>query len=124
MKNLDLDDKQRKSDEYYLMVGLNSGLENFDRVKKLNVCIVLDISGSMSCSLDTETKKLDIAKEALVSVLQSLRNSDRVAITAFNSVSITILPMTKKPCVCFPLVRLQTKKINKRLNCRDKNLIM
>ena len=41
------------NDEYYLSVGLNSGIKKSDfKRKKLNLVIVLDISGSMSSSFN------------------------------------------------------------------------
>jgi Ca-activated chloride channel homolog len=91
--------------EYYLSVGLNSGMkeEDFSR-KKLNLVIVLDDSGSMG-ELYTQyyydrygvrqdayaeegishSSKMESAKSAVVSILNQLQDGDRFAIVLFNS---------------------------------------
>jgi Ca-activated chloride channel family protein len=91
--------------EYYLSVGLNSGLreEDFAR-KKLNLVIVLDVSGSMEEQYDqyyydrfgkrqdayegegiTRLTKIQSATDAVVSILDQLNWDDRLAIVTFNS---------------------------------------
>ena len=46
-------DPLSKSDDYYLAVGLNSGIKESDfQRKKLNLVIVMDISGSMGSPFD------------------------------------------------------------------------
>lgn len=88
--------------EYYLSVGLNSGMEerDFER-KKLNLVIVLDISGSMSSPfneyyydqfgnevrlgwLERHKQKMEVAKDAVIAVLDQLNNGDRFGIVLFN----------------------------------------
>jgi Ca-activated chloride channel homolog len=88
--------------EYYLSVGLNSGLKerDFER-KKLNLAVVLDTSGSMSSPFDEyfydasgrkitidvrerNTQKIEVAKEALNSILDQLNDDDRLSIVVFN----------------------------------------
>jgi Ca-activated chloride channel family protein len=88
--------------EYYLSVGLNSGMEerDFER-KKLNLVIVLDISGSMSSPfnqyyydqlgnqvelgwLERNKQKMEVAKDALVTVLDQLNSDDHFGIVLFN----------------------------------------
>ena len=98
--------------EYYLSVGLNSGLqaEDFQR-KKLNLVIVLDKSGSMDeyfneyyydgmgKRIDTygnnETKQVKIkyATKAVVSILEQLQPDDRFAIVLFDDTATLAKPM-------------------------------
>jgi Ca-activated chloride channel family protein len=99
--------------EYYLSVGLNSGMkeEDFSR-KKLNLVIVLDGSGSMSSQYDqyyydrwgqrqnayegestARPTKIDTAKDAVVKILDQLESGDRFAIVLFNSSATLVKPM-------------------------------
>ena len=88
--------------EYYMTVGLNSGLlqSEFER-KKLNLVIVLDISGSMGSAFnryyyngveyvdpeghndDWNKSKMQVACEAIVGLLSHLREDDRLGIVLF-----------------------------------------
>jgi Ca-activated chloride channel family protein len=98
--------------DYYLSVGLNSGLKesDFER-KKLNLVIVLDISGSMSSPFNQyyydrfgnpleldrsewHTQKIEVAKNALISILDQLKDDDRFGIVLYNSRSYLLQPMT------------------------------
>ncbi len=93
--------------EYFLSVGLNSNIkeEDFER-KNLNLVVVLDISGSMSGSLDnyyydqfgqplapatTEPaevlSKMMAANQSLVALLDHLRPEDRLGIVLFDDQS-------------------------------------
>ena len=89
---------------YYLSVGLNSGIieSDFQR-KKLNLVLVLDISGSMSSSFDeyyydrfgnrvevnetedAEKSKIEIAAAAIVALLDHLEDDDRLGLVLFNT---------------------------------------
>jgi Ca-activated chloride channel homolog len=91
--------------EYYLSVGLNSGLKESDfQRKKLNLVIVIDKSGSMSSDYnryyyDRIGNKIDIfaeegggtlqkiesVKRAVISILDQLSAGDRFAIVTFDS---------------------------------------
>jgi len=91
--------------EYYLSVGLNSGLKESDFArKKLNLVIVLDVSGSMTEYYNqyyydrwgkqvdayagegiVRKTKMQSAAECVVSILNQLGNGDRFAIVTFNS---------------------------------------
>jgi len=98
--------------EYYLSVGLNSGMKesDFER-KKLNLVIVLDISGSMSSPFneyyydqfgnqvelgwkERNMQKIEVAKDAVMSVLEQLNDDDRFGIVLYNSQSYLLQPMT------------------------------
>lgn len=96
-----------KEDQYYLSVGLNSNIKESDfKRKKLNLVVVLDISGSMSSSFDKyyydkfrnkesypkenesvedEMKsKMEIATKSLTALLDHLKPDDRLGIVLFN----------------------------------------
>ena len=99
--------------EYYLSVGLNSGLKESDfQRKKLNLVIVLDTSGSMGEYFDqyyydrygkridayaeeglTRQKKIESAEDAVVTILDQLDGADRFAVVLFNSSASLAKPM-------------------------------
>ncbi len=92
-------------EECYLAVGLNSGLESFAR-KKLNLVVVLDISGSMDSAFDVYhydkviskrlnlspeemaqeagKKKIEVACESLAALLDHLKPDDRLGLVVFS----------------------------------------
>lgn len=94
--------------EYYLSVGLNSGLkqEDFTR-KKLNLTVVLDISGSMSSPFDRyyydnpastdqtdiNKSKLQIATESIVNMLGHLNKDDRFGMVLFDGSAYLAKPL-------------------------------
>ncbi|MCK5283425.1 MAG: VWA domain-containing protein [Nanoarchaeota archaeon] len=99
-------DPLSKEDEYYLQVGLNSGIKESDfKRKKLNLVIVLDISGSMSSPFnryhydqfsnrelreeeedeDAGKSKMKIASKAVVGLLDHLNEGDRFGMVLFES---------------------------------------
>ena len=98
--------------DYYLSVGLNSGLteESFQR-KKLNLVVVLDISGSMSSPFnsyyyDTNGKKnyqreeqpkskMEIANQAIVNMLAHLHTTDRFSMVLFDDQGYRAKPLRK-----------------------------
>ncbi|MGA1823823.1 MAG: vWA domain-containing protein [bacterium] len=91
-------------EEYYMSVGLNSGMDasEFHR-KKLNLVVVLDISGSMSSSFDqyyydrfgnrqvmeynedSGKSKMQIANESIVGLLDHLNDDDRFGMVVFET---------------------------------------
>ena len=90
-----------KEEEYYLSVGLNSGIDEKDfKRKKLNLVVVLDISGSMGASFNSyyydksgnkvenkekeSKKKIEIATESIVAMLSHLNDDDRVGVVLFD----------------------------------------
>jgi len=99
--------------EYYLSIGLNSGLKESDfQRKKLNLVIVMDISGSMGEEFNryyydntgnlrdiyadegiSRARKIDSARQAAVDILDQLHTSDRFAIVQFNSNASTLVSM-------------------------------
>jgi len=91
--------------EYYLSVGLNSGLRERDFERKLlNLVIVLDVSDSMNAYFDQyyydgsgnrinayadegvyRKTKIGCAKDAVVTILDQLDRGDHFAIVSFNT---------------------------------------
>ncbi len=92
-------------DEYYLSAGLNSGIKEADfQRKKLNLVVVLDISGSMGSPFDRyyydqfggrkeaanpesgedyQKKKIEIAAQSVVGFLGHLKDSDRFGMVLY-----------------------------------------
>jgi Ca-activated chloride channel family protein len=106
-------DPLSRKDDYYLSVGLNSGIKesDFER-KKLNLVVVLDISGSMSSPFDGyyydnfgniidvegfkyENKtKMQIANEAVSGLLGNLRADDRFGMVLFDDIAYLGKPLS------------------------------
>ncbi len=99
-----------KEQDYFLSVGLNSGIDIKDfKRKKLNLVVVLDISGSMGANFDSyyydkngnkiETKeksqktKMKIATESIVAMLSHLKDDDRVGIILFDNKAYRAKPL-------------------------------
>ena len=99
-----------ENEEYYLAVGLNSGIQETDfKRKKLNVIIVLDISGSMDSSFDKYyydqfgnkrefeedrgKSKMEIAAESVVALLDHLDAEDRFGMVLFNDGAAVAKPL-------------------------------
>ena len=101
--------------DHFLAVGLDSNIkaEDFER-KKLNLVIVLDISGSMSSNLDryyydqaggpndpfvsdldqeVPATKMDVANRSLVALVQQLQADDRLGIVLFDDQAYLAKPM-------------------------------
>lgn len=87
--------------EYFLSVGLNSGIKESDfQRKKLNLVVVLDISGSMSSAfnkyyydgllseegedIDNNASKMEVATNAVVTMLDHLHPDDRFGMVVFD----------------------------------------
>ncbi len=98
--------------QYYISVGLNSGMTDFHR-KKLNLVVVLDISGSMGSPFDkyyydrfgnkVEQKwdesrmsktKMQIADESVVALLDHLKPEDRFGLVIFSDDAFLVDPLT------------------------------
>lgn len=105
-------DPLSQKDDYYLSVGLNSNIkeEDFAR-KKLNLVVVLDISGSMSSVFDRyyydsfgnrmpiegtegESKtKMEVATESVVGLLSHLNSDDRFGMVVYNDDAFVAKPL-------------------------------
>ncbi len=90
--------------EYYMTVGLNSNIKESDfHRKKLNLIVVMDISGSMSSGFNSyyydgknnnETKsKMEIANESLNLLIDKLNDDDRIGIVLFDDKSYMAKPV-------------------------------
>ena len=98
--------------QYYLSVGLNSGMTDFKR-KKLNLVVVLDFSGSMGSPFDeyyydrfgnkveqnaddsgTSKTKMEIADESVVALLSHLKPDDRFGMVLFSDDAFLVDPLT------------------------------
>jgi Ca-activated chloride channel family protein len=98
--------------EYYLSVGLNSGLKQSDFVrKKLNLVVVLDISGSMGSAFNqyyydgsgqrqygendeyTGLSKMQVANRAVVALLDHLNPDDRFGMVLFDDQAYIAKPL-------------------------------
>lgn len=100
-----------KEPQYYLSVGLNSGITDFKR-KKLNLVVVLDYSGSMGSPFnsyyydrfgnqvqlkdneDSGKTKMEIADDAVVSLLDHLNPDDRFGMVIFSDDAFVVDPLT------------------------------
>lgn len=98
--------------EYYMTVGLNSGIKEsqFHR-KNLNVMVVLDISGSMGSPFDQyyydqklgvtpkesaeerNKTKMKVANEAIVAMLEHLQPQDRFGMALFDGSAYEAKPL-------------------------------
>jgi Ca-activated chloride channel family protein len=100
-----------KEPQYYLSVGLNSGITDFKR-KKLNLVVVLDYSGSMGSPFDSYyydqfgnrvqlkdeedrgKTKMEIADRAVVAMLDHLNADDRFGMVIFSDDAFVVDPLT------------------------------
>ena len=92
---------------YYLSVGLNSGINEGDfKRKKLNLVVVLDISGSMGSQFNSyyydkkqnsseRKSKMEIANEAIVSMLDHLKDDDSLGVVLFDDRAYPVKPLRK-----------------------------
>lgn len=103
-------------DEYLLSVGLNSGMKESDFArKKLNLTIVLDISGSMGSPFnqyyydqfgnsqnipdqkeeDSGKAKMEVAAESAVALINHLTPDDRFGMVLFDDIAYVAKPLRK-----------------------------
>ncbi|MBT3981765.1 MAG: VWA domain-containing protein [Bacteriovoracaceae bacterium] len=70
----------------FVQIGMDSNVtaDTFKR-KKLNLSVVLDISGSMGATDNTKKSRIEWAKEALRETVSKLNGSDYLSIVLFNS---------------------------------------
>jgi len=96
--------------EYYLSVGLNSNIKESDFArKKLNIVVVLDISGSMGAPFnryyydknqkvtlskeERKKSKMTIANEAIVSMMDHLKEKDTLGVVLFDNQAYKAKPL-------------------------------
>ena len=92
---------------YYLSVGLNSGINEGDfKRKKLNLVVVLDISGSMGAPFsqyyydgkkeESDRKsKMQVANESLVAMIDHLKEEDSLGVVLFDNDAYPVKPLRK-----------------------------
>jgi Ca-activated chloride channel family protein len=91
-----------QEDEMWMSVGLNSDVNVEDLHRpKLDLVLSVDTSGSMSCPCsghssyeESRKSKMQLANEAVVSLLSKLQPDDRVGIVLFNNDAQILLPLT------------------------------
>jgi Ca-activated chloride channel family protein len=74
----------------YLQMEIITGNVVFKKQRPMNICVVLDRSGSMA-----DDKKIDYAKKALKSLVDRLTSEDFLSIVIYDDVIETLLPMQK-----------------------------
>jgi len=71
--------------EYFLGLLSKSKYDGIGLREPIDIGIVLDISGSMECSMNKKGEsRLDIAKKSLITFMDNLNEKDNISITAFN----------------------------------------
>ncbi len=114
--------------QYYLSVGLNSGVQDFQR-KKLNLVVVLDFSGSMGSPFDkyyydrfgkrvelqedvSGKTKMQIADESVIALLGHLKDDDRFGLVVFSDDAFLVDPLTQMEDKNRDLLEKRILKIN------------
>ncbi len=84
-----------ETNKLYVQIGMNSNVtaDSFKR-QPVNLAFVIDISGSMAATDNTERTRLDWVKEAINLALNNLTDKDTVSIVLFDSVSVVHLEPT------------------------------
>jgi len=116
-----------KNTDYYLSVGLNSGITDFKR-KKLNLVVVLDISGSMGEAFnsyyydnygnrvqnteESVKKKIKVAEESIVAMLDHLNSSDSFGLVTFETTSRIEEPLKKVSSIDMEALKSRILGIN------------
>lgn len=108
-------DPYSKNPEYFMTVGLNSGIKESDFArKKLNLVVVLDISGSMGSAFDkyyydqvgnrrkmtaAEEKeasktKMEVATQSIAAMTKHLKGDDRFGVVLFDDDAYLAKPLS------------------------------
>ena len=87
--------------EYFLGLLIKSKYDGTPGIREpVDVCITLDISGSMSCHIGEEQKdpktRNDLSVESIVKLVQQLNDDDGIAINTFDENSHNIVPFRLK----------------------------
>lgn len=82
----------RDKGRMYVQIGMSSAVsaQAFQR-KPLNLAVVLDVSGSMSATDETEKTRLEWAKDALLRTIDELGPQDMLSIVTFDTTSQILL---------------------------------
>ena len=79
-------DSHSKSTQRQLVLDISATANQKDRNILLNLCLILDCSGSMA------NQSLEQVKQAAISIIEKLNLSDRISIIAFNHKAKTVIP--------------------------------
>ncbi len=71
-------DANQKTHQRQLLISISAITEIQDRNLPLNLCLIIDCSGSMT------GQPIKIVKEAAISIIEKLHNSDRISVICFN----------------------------------------
>lgn len=87
--------------EYFLGLLIKSKYDGTPGIREpVDVCITLDISGSMTCPIGSEQKdaktRNDLSVESIVKLVQQLNDDDGIAINTFDELSHNIVPFRLK----------------------------
>ena len=61
----------------------------------IDICILIDISDSMSSTVDNNMSRLDMAKNSVLKFISNIKDKDNICIMEFNDKTKEIIPMTK-----------------------------
>jgi Ca-activated chloride channel homolog len=79
-------DAQLNSSQRQLSLAISASADGQEQSLPLNLCLVLDRSGSMA------DKPLEIVKKAAIGIIEKLKISDRISVIAFNHQAEVIVP--------------------------------
>ncbi len=85
--------------EQFLGLFLKSKYDGTKGIREpIDICITLDISGSMSACVDENDQKSrnDLSVEAIINLTKQLNDDDGIAINTFDEISHEIVPFTLK----------------------------
>jgi len=80
----------RDGERTYLQVGIQAAKREAPRRPALNICLVIDRSGSMQ-----EAGKLEYARRAAIEVVQRLADTDTIAVIAYDDAAQVLVPATR-----------------------------
>ena len=88
-------------EELYLGLIVKSKYDGTPGIREpLDICITLDISGSMTCFIganqDDDLTRNDLSVQSIVKLVQQLKDEDGIAINTFDTESHNIVPFTLK----------------------------
>ncbi|BAB76058.1 vWA domain-containing protein [Anabaena sp. FACHB-709] len=79
-------DAQQPSSQRQLAISISAGAEPQDRTVPLNLCLILDHSGSMN------GRPLEIVKQAAIRLVDRLKTGDRLSVVAFDHRAKVLVP--------------------------------
>ena len=79
-------DAQQPSSQRQLAISISAGAEPQDRTVPLNLCLILDHSGSMN------GRPLEIVKQAAIRFVDRLKTGDRLSVVAFDHRAKVLVP--------------------------------